>query len=329
MKKPIICCPGSINPDLKLKTDTPKGAKTFRGIYSEDVGGKGSDTCGAIKNVCGKERKVYLVGCVGDDGWGDIAVSRLKEKKIEMKYVARTKGKTGIVLEYIYRNGEVSVGLDPGANRALTIEDVAKAKKVIARSALVIGQIENTVESLAYSFMLAHDTGVPTLLDPSVMPRNEHDRSMLFKHVLPYTTILMPDRDEFTALTGIKPEDKKSLAKGAKKLLEHCNCKILCVTLGSQGAFVSDRKQYRIIPPFTVEAVDGGGAGDVFRGVFGYKIIEYCENNNCTIDTTPFDALAGAARYANAAAAVAISRPGTFSAIPTKEEIERVWKGYP
>ena len=87
--------------------------------------------------------------------------------------------------------------------------------------------------------------------------------------------------------------------------------------------FVSDRKQYQVVPPFPTISVDGGGVGDVFRGVFGYKVTEYGEAKGCTIEAIPFEILVDAARYASAAAAIAISRPGTFEAIPTKNEIER------
>ena len=321
MRKPIVCCPGSINPDLKIKTNVDKGMKTFIGEYSEDLGGKGCDTCAAIKNICGEEREVYLVGCVGIDKWAPFVLQKLRSKNIDTSYVFQKKGKTGIVLEYIYKNGEVNVGLDPGANRELTIEDITLASKIIQRSALVVGQIENSIEALAYSFKLAAEAKVPTLLDPSVVPSNKEERRTLFREVLPRTTILMPDRYEFQELTGIEPREKKDLVEGAKKLLQHC--KILCITLGSKGVFVSDRKQYQVVPPFPTISVDGGGVGDVFRGVFGYKVTEYGEAKGCTIEAIPFEILVDAARYASAAAAIAISRPGTFEAIPTKNEIER------
>lgn len=320
MRKSIICCPGSINPDLKIKTNVGKEIKTFIGDYSEDLGGKGCDTCAAIKKVCGEEREVYLVGCIGNDKWAPFVLKKLREKKIETAFVFQKKGKTGIVLEYIYGNGEVGVGLDPGVNKELTIEDIFKASRIIQRSALVIGQIENSIEALAYSFTLAAEANVPTLLDPSVVPRDEEGKKILFREVLPRTTILMPDRYEFKELTGIEPRERRDLVQGAKRLLPHC--KILCITLGLKGVFVSDRKQYHIVPPFPTIPVDGGGVGDVFRGVFGYKLIEYCETQGCSIETIPFKVLLDAARYASAAAALAISRPGTFEAIPTKREIE-------
>ncbi len=324
MKKPIICCPGSINPDLKIKTNVDKGIKTFIGEYSEDLGGKGCDTCAAIKNVCGEEREVYLVGCIGSDKWAPFVLKKLREKNIETSFVFSKKEKTGIVLEYIYGNGEVGVGLDPGANRELTKEDISKAARVIQRSALVIGQIENSVEALAYSFTLATKANVPTLLDPSVVPRDKEGKRILFREVLPRTTILMPDRYEFKELTDLEPGEKKELVKGAKKLLQFC--KILCITLGSKGVYVSDRKQYQVVPPFPTTPIDGGGVGDVFRGVFGYKLTEYCETQRCSIDTIPFEKVVDAARYASAAAALAISRAGTFEAIPTKGEIEEFLK---
>ena len=323
--KPFVCCPGSINPDLKLKTEQEKGPKTFFGSYYEDLGGKGCDTCCAIKNLA-VERDVILVGCVGDDRWSEYVLQRLEKIGIDTEFVFRKQGMTGIVLEYIYGNGEIEVGIEPGANKQLTVEDVRKAKQAIQSAALVIGQIENTVETLAESFRLAKEAGVPTLLDPSVVPSAEEERKILCEDVLPNTDILMPDRYELASLTGIEPNSKKKLVNAAKLLLNHA--KILCITLGKEGVYVSNRQGYRILPAFPVEAVDGGGVGDTFRGVFGYKLTEYCEQLDCIVESIPFRYLVKAARYASAAAAIAISRAGTCSTIPTKEEIENFLKNY-
>ena len=189
MLKPIICCPGSINPDLKLKTNVNKGVKTFFGNYFYDLGGKGCDTCCAIKNISEKSRKVYLVGCIGNDEWGKYALKKLKKKKIEIDFIFKKKEKTGIVLEYIFENGEVEVGIDSGANKLLTKEDVLKAKKIIESSALIIGQIENNLESLAISFKIAKQNNVPTYLDPSIVPKDEKNKKFLFTEIMPLTDI--------------------------------------------------------------------------------------------------------------------------------------------
>ena len=320
MKRPIVCCPGSINPDLKLKTEVNKGIKTFSGRYLEDLGGKGCDTCCAIKNVAGDERKVYLVGCVGKDRWAGYVMRKLKKKKIETDFVFRKNGMTGLVLEYIFGNGEVDVGFAPGVNQLLDAKDIAQAEGVIRSAALVIGEIENTIDATATSFQIAKRHRVPTLLDPSIVPRDPAERKILFEEVLPLTDILMPDRYELAELTGIHPTNRENLVRAAKKLLKYS--KILCITLGSKGVYVSDKRQYAILPTFKVDAVDAGGVGDTFRGLFGYRLVKYCEQSNIHIEELPFDALMQAAQYASAGAAIAISRYGTLEAIPTKAEIE-------
>jgi sugar/nucleoside kinase (ribokinase family) len=62
------------------------------------------------------------------------------------------------------------------------------------------------------------------------------------------------------------------------------------------------------VPGFEVEAVDTTGAGDVFRGAFIYALLRG-------------DAPVAVVRFANAAAAVACTRPGAIGGVPTLEEI--------
>ncbi|HSD82585.1 MAG TPA: PfkB family carbohydrate kinase, partial [Anaerolineae bacterium] len=63
------------------------------------------------------------------------------------------------------------------------------------------------------------------------------------------------------------------------------------------------------VPGFHVEAVDTTGAGDCFNGALvvalarGFNLLE-------------------AARYANAAAALAVTRLGAQTAMPTEEEVQ-------
>ena len=82
------------------------------------------------------------------------------------------------------------------------------------------------------------------------------------------------------------------------------------VTLGSHGCDVLVDGQVQHVPSFPVEAVDTTGAGDCFNGALavalarGLKLIE-------------------AMQYANAAAALAVTRFGAQASMPTDDEVQR------
>ena len=122
----IVIAPGSINVDLILRTDVLKGPKTFRGCYSESQGGKGSNQAIAARRA-GEGRHVYLVGAVGKDPWGEQALAALRDAGVDTCYVRRdATATTGVVMEYLYADGEITIGLEPGANDRVGVDDIER-----------------------------------------------------------------------------------------------------------------------------------------------------------------------------------------------------------
>ena len=68
--------------------------------------------------------------------------------------------------------------------------------------------------------------------------------------------------------------------------------------------------------PFDVEAVDTVAAGDAFGGALGVALAEGRD-------------LAAAIRFASAAGAVAVTRPGAQAAMPSRDEVESLLRSRP
>lgn len=85
----------------------------------------------------------------------------------------------------------------------------------------------------------------------------------------------------------------------------------LCVTLGTDGAMLLDGDRLHHVPAFSVHAVDTTGAGDVFRAAFIYALLQ---------SQGPAEIL----RFASAAAAIACTREGAITSVPTLEEIQQL-----
>jgi sugar/nucleoside kinase (ribokinase family) len=106
-----------------------------------------------------------------------------------------------------------------------------------------------------------------------------------------------------TRVTGLPGQED------ALRRLRQPHHRLLCVTLGAQGAMALDQDGIHHAPAFHVEAVDTTGAGDVFRAGVIYALLRGWP--------TP-DLL----RFANAAAAVSCTRLGALGGIPTLDEVE-------
>jgi ribokinase len=79
--------------------------------------------------------------------------------------------------------------------------------------------------------------------------------------------------------------------------------------LGEKGAFLDDGKGARHFPAPKVSAVDATAAGDTFNGALAVAL---CEGRE----------LADAVAFANAAAALSVTRLGAQASIPTRDELE-------
>jgi ribokinase len=85
------------------------------------------------------------------------------------------------------------------------------------------------------------------------------------------------------------------------------------ITLGRRGCLVAAREGKKLVPGFKVKPVDTTAAGDIFNGALAVALGEGMP-------------LLKAARFANAAAAISVTRLGAQPSAPTRAEIERLLK---
>ena len=79
--------------------------------------------------------------------------------------------------------------------------------------------------------------------------------------------------------------------------------------MGSEGALVFENDTFEIIPAIKVKAVDTTAAGDVFNGAL---VVAISEGKN----------MIEAVQFANAAAAISVTRLGAQASAPRRSEAE-------
>jgi 2-dehydro-3-deoxygluconokinase len=124
-----------------------------------------------------------------------------------------------------------------------------------------------------------------------------------YAQALQRTDLFLPSLDDITALTGeTDPEAVLAWghASGARQVV---------LKLGAEGALASDGTRRQRIAPMRVKAVDATGAGDCFAG-------------NLLARLAAGDDLFAAARYANAAAALAVQGFGAVAPLPRPEAVK-------
>ncbi len=304
MKAKIVVV-GSSNTDMILKLDRiPKPGETILGgEFVIAAGGKGANQAVAAAQAGGA---VTLVARVGRDMFGEQAVAGFIRNRINVDHVQLDKFPSGVALIFVASDGENSIGVGSGANAKLSPADVKKAKAAFASATAVVMQLETPLETVQAAADLAHSNKALVILNPA--PAQPLPDSLLKK-----ISILTPNETEAELLTGSKVSDDASCGKAADALLRK-GVKTVIITLGSRGAFVATTKSKQYVPGFKVKPVDTTAAGDTFNGALAVALAEGMP-------------MIDAVRFANAAAAISVTRIGAQPSAPKRKEIEILLNG--
>ena len=301
MAKNSIVVVGSSNTDMIVQmARLPKPGETILGgVFSIAPGGKGANQAvGAARAGA----RVSFVARVGRDMFGAHAVASLVQDGINVSYVFKDHAApSGVALIFVGKNGENSIAVAPGANGRLSPADIKKARNAFADASLLVMQLETPLETVQAAAQLAAEVGLRVILNPAPA-RSLPDE--LFKHI----SILTPNETETELLTGIKVNTTTDAAEAAGRLMAR-GVQTVIITLGRRGAFVATREGRQLVAGFKVRPVDTTAAGDIFNGALAAALDE----NKPLLE---------AVRFANAAAAISVTRLGAQPSAPDRKEIE-------
>ncbi len=282
------------------------GETVLGGEFAMAPGGKGANQAVAAARAGGH---VTFIARVGDDLFGDRALANFASDGIDTRFVFRTPGApSGIALINVDKRGENSISVASGANAGLSVEDIEKADEAFAAADVVLLQLESPIETVEAAARKARAAGIPVILNPA--PARALDDSLL-----KLITVLTPNEHEAEFLTGLPVKDEPGARRAAGRLRERGAAKAV-ITLGERGAYASSAEFEGLVPAFKVDPVDATAAGDVFNGALAAALAE----------KEPIEA---ALRFASAAAAISVTRPGAQPSAPRRSEIEGLLSGRP
>ncbi len=292
---------GSLNMDLVVRTTRlPQAGETLAGSEFHLIpGGKGANQAVAASR---SGANTHMIGCVGDDAFGEIMLESLRNANVDVNGVSKLSGiSTGTATIIVEEGGENRIIIIPGANGSVTYDLVEQKWSLLARSDLVILQHEiplATVHSIINNCQLLE---IPVLLNPAPMYPIPMD-------ILAALETLVVNEAEAAALTGNSINGLDSAKESAGKILQS-GVKTVIITLGENGAILLDNKGFIYHPGYKVPVVDTTAAGDTFVGGYAASITE---GNSST----------KALEYACAASAIAVTKLGAQTSIPTRDEVE-------
>lgn len=289
---------GSFNVDLtSYMRRIPARGETVEGDrFVTGPGGKGSNQAVAAARL-GAE--VTFIGRVGQDVFAPIALDIWQAEGINTEYVVQDPTvSTGVAPIFVESSGENSIVVVLGANLKIAPEDVDRAVDVIAGADVLITQLEITDEIVAHALRTARALGVRTILNPAPARALPND-------VLALADYITPNETELATLSGAGGGDVLTMGRS----LLVADSQTIVATLGANGAQFIQREATAVIPTYRVEVVDTTGAGDAFNGGLAVALAEG-------------KPLPEAIAFANATAALCVTKPGTAPSMPRRAEVE-------
>ena len=292
---------GSSNWDMSMQlSHLPAAGETVTGARSHScLGGKGANQAVAATHA-GAE--VFFLSCVGDDATAEQVKQELQENQLEPAGLVKIKGaETGKAMIFVDSEGENSIAVADGANARLAPALLEQHQQDLAKSVVLLLQMEIPSETVLAAARMGRDNQQLVILNPAPAARFD-------PQILPWVSILTPNRVEMEQICGRELGDDKALCEAARELLE-AGPEAIIITLGRDGALLLTSSEQISFPAHAVEARDSTAAGDVFSGALAARL---------SMNGTYSEAI----NFAMAAAAISVQRPGAIPSIPRRQEIQ-------
>ena len=260
---------------------------TRRDVFA---GGKGLNQTVAAARA---GAQVFHGGAVGADG--DMLLDLLRSAGADVSAVSRVDVPTGHAIIEVNPQGENSIIILGGANRAVSPETVEAALAKVEAGDILL--LQNEINGLDAIIRRAAEKGLRILFNPAPMEAAVKELPL---HLL---DTLIVNEGEGRALGG--DMDALRAAYPHQRIL---------LTQGSRGATLWTGSERLFQPAFPVKAVDTTAAGDCFLGYYAAALAE----------NLPY---ADALRLASAASALAVQKQGAAPSIPLRSEVEVFLKG--
>ena len=253
-----------------------------------------------------------LLTAVGDDQVGEFVTAFLDRERVETRFIPRKPGRrTSAVLMAIQPPDRFPLTFyrDNCADRALTVDDVARAPVAESRVVFVTGTGLSHEPGRAATFaaaVTARHASVPVVVDIDYRPDqwdDVHAFAGQMRMLLRSATLAVGTEEELAAASGCT-----SVEAGAAAVLQS-GIEALVLKRGALGsAIFRPGAPSCTIAPFRIEVLNVLGAGDAFASGFLYGYLRGWP-------------LERAARLGNACGAIVVTRHGCANFMPTLGEV--------
>jgi sulfofructose kinase len=296
---PKILCAGIAVQDIVMRVENfpPPGAKVAASDFIITGGGCAANAALAVARLNGRAAFAGPLGGT-DDAVSERILTDLAAEGVDCSGVARVDGGTASAsLILLDAQGEKTIATRRGVGLGQTLPQDADRLVAQVDAVLVDNRFPDFVAAMCWA---AQPRKIPIVIDLDQATEPDDALLKLGTHVIASSEALR-------ATTGFGEP-----AIALQRLAEHV-AGFLAVTDGPNGVYWLENGDLRHMPAFAVKAIDTLGAGDTFHAAFTLALAEGRD-------------LAGALRFASAAAALKCTHFGGGAGSPKRAEVDAFLK---
>lgn len=292
---------GSLNVDYVFQVaQLPAPGETVLATNMEVLpGGKGGNQALAAAKA---GAKVHMVGAVGKDGLGAIAMAGLMAAGVNTSAVTQSLKPTGTAAINVDAAGENAITVSAGANLEATGESLDASQlnpqttlllqMEVSMSAMtdLIQQCRAVVANIVWNLAPMQRIELTVLQQVDYLIVNEGELAQL------HADLHNGSDSGDSASTGAEQQAQDVVALTGQSIV---------VTLGADGTLAVHENSVLRVPALPISPIDTVGAGDAFTGAF-------------TAALDAGETLLQAMRWGNVAGGLACLETGAQSALPTR-----------
>jgi fructokinase len=283
--------------------------------FQKQAGGAPANVCATIAKLGGT---ALFSGKVGNDPFGQFLKKTLDEVQVDTSMVVFDDfHPTTLAFVSLQANGERDFVFNRGADAYLVEGEIDRDKLnevAIHHFGSATALLSDPFQSTYFHVMRhAKEQGKFISFDPNYRQDLWKNRIPEFidlaKKGIALADFVKVSEEELQIITG-----NSDLAEGTKQL-HQVGARIVTVTLGSEGTYLSNGQNSEMVPSVKVKSIDSTGAGDAFVGATLYQFAK----NDSTFED--FETLKEIISFSNKVGAFVCTKVGAISALPTIEDL--------
>ena len=292
LTKPYVCVIGGLNIDLQGSSDKPL-------IFNDSNPGEVAMSAGGVgRNIAENISKLNIhskiMSYAGNDALGDYVIDQSRASKVDTSLVIKHSSlPTSQYLSVLDDNNDMLVSIsDMRIIDEMTIQDIDNWNEVISQSSVIV--VDTNIPTPVIEYITIKYNNIPLFLDPVSFAKTSKILSLIGK----FHTV-KPNRIEAELISGIKITDEASMLNASENIFEK-GCRQIFITLGQDGVFYYDGKDYGLYAFEGANVVSANGAGDAFTAGVVYGFLK-------------LNSIKKTAQFASAAAVIALRSVKTIS----------------